>query len=76
MLGLMYYTGDGVAQDVALACMWFEKAAEQGDNTAQQLLSEMYRNGEGVAKNAAMAKMLIWQLHQCHNTTAAQQQAA
>jgi TPR repeat protein len=29
-LGLMFYTGQGVPQDLAVAVTWYRKAAEQG----------------------------------------------
>ncbi|MDR1398069.1 MAG: SEL1-like repeat protein [Desulfarculales bacterium] len=29
-LGVLYYKGDGVKQDYASSCQWWEKAAAQG----------------------------------------------
>ena len=37
-LGVMYYTGDGVAQDYAEALRWYRLAAEQGYASAQFFL--------------------------------------
>ena len=50
-LGLMYYNGEGVAEDNAEAVKWFRKAAEQGYARAQYGLGFMYANGEGVPKD-------------------------
>ncbi|MGD2055792.1 MAG: tetratricopeptide repeat protein, partial [Gammaproteobacteria bacterium] len=47
--------GEGVPKDAAKAMEWLQKAAAQGDNSAQFKLGEMYRSGEGVPKNAAKA---------------------
>src|ERR1700729_2240405 len=41
-LGIMYFTGQGTAQDPAEAAKWFRKAAEQGDVNAQYNLGAMY----------------------------------
>jgi len=38
-LGLMYYRGDGVPQDMTAARAWLTKAAEQGQRDAQVLLN-------------------------------------
>lgn len=57
-LGHMYYFGDDVKKDLALAASWFRKAAEQGNATAQFNLGVMYRKGLGVSKDAAQA--VIW----------------
>jgi TPR repeat protein len=34
-LGLKYYNGDGVVQDYGQAVAWYQKAAGQGDASAQ-----------------------------------------
>ena len=47
-LGLMYDTGDGVAEDNREAVKWYGLAAEQGDAEAQFELGWMYVNDEGV----------------------------
>jgi uncharacterized protein len=55
ILGLMYYSGQGVPQDYAAAATWFLKAAEQGDTDAQYDLGVMYAKGEGVRQDYAAA---------------------
>ncbi len=50
-LGLMYDSGDGVAEDDEQAMKWYQKAAEQGLADAQNNLGGMYINGEGVAED-------------------------
>ena len=48
ILGLMYNSGSGVSQDLAVAVNWCRKAAEQGNATAQAQLGEAYKHGRGV----------------------------
>jgi TPR repeat protein len=38
LLGRLYYTGNGIPQDLNAAQSWLEKAANQGDPFGQQLL--------------------------------------
>lgn len=57
-LGLMYFMGQGVAQDYKQALEWFRKAAVQGDAFAQFILGLMYENGEGIEKDKVLAYML------------------
>ena len=40
-LGLMYYNGDGVAQDYKEAAAWFRKAADQGHADARAALQKL-----------------------------------
>ena len=40
----MYYKGDGIRQDKNEAIKWFNKAAEQGDITAQNKLKMLDKN--------------------------------
>ncbi len=54
-LGLRYFKGQGVAQDLGEAVKWFRKAAEQGDAAAQFNLGSSYDNGQGVTKDNAEA---------------------
>ena len=58
-LGLMYYHGEGVAQDYKEAMKWYGKAAEQGDAEAQYILGAMYYLGEGVAQDYVKAHMWL-----------------
>ena len=54
-LGLMYYTGRGVAEDAAEAVKWYRKAAEQGYASAQYFLGRMFDTGEGVPEDDVAA---------------------
>ena len=49
-LGLMYYEGQGVAQDYSAAMKWFRMAADQENAKAQYSLGLMYHQGQGVAQ--------------------------
>jgi len=55
ILGLMYYSGDGVSKDFGEAAEWYRKAAEKGGTTSQRLLGKMYFKGEGVPQNYTQA---------------------
>ncbi len=46
LLGVMYYVGQGVAQDHEKARHWFTKSAEQGYSDAQFNLGVMYSDGK------------------------------
>ena len=50
-IGAIYYLGKGVPQNHYEAATWFQKAAKQGDLTAQMQLGFMYFDGEGVPQN-------------------------
>ena len=54
-LGSMYYKGEGVPEDIAVAVAWFRKAAEQGHAQAQSFLGSLYDIGEGVPEDDALA---------------------
>lgn len=74
VLGLKHYVGDiprktspsewdrlvysVEPRDVAQALMWWQKAAAQGNWTAQFNLAGLYRSGEGVAKDSSLAYTL------------------
>lgn len=55
-LGLLYYHGQGVTLNDAMARHWFEKAARQGDARAQDRLGSMYYCGQGVPQDYATAR--------------------
>ena len=55
-LGLLYYQGDGTAQDSAQAREWLGKAAAQNNTTAQYMLGVLYQRGEGGAQDHAKAR--------------------
>ena len=50
-LGLMYFHGEGVLEDMREAAKWFREAAEQGDAKAQYTLAHMYAFGKGVPED-------------------------
>ena len=56
-LGLMYATGQGVAQDFAQAAAWYRKAADQGDAYALANLGNMYLSGQNVPQDYVEAHM-------------------
>ena len=56
LLGMTYYSGDGVQKDPGQAKEWFEKAAAEGNSKAMRNLAEMYTAGDGVEKDPAKAK--------------------
>ena len=58
-LGLMYETGQGVAQDYREAARWYRLAAVQGDAKGQELLGSLYFRGRGVLKNYVLAHMWL-----------------
>ena len=55
MLGLVYYRGRGVPQDLNEAVEWFRRAADQRDAAAQFYLGVMYSEGQGVPQDYAEA---------------------
>ena len=57
-LGIMYDTGQGVAQDYVQAVRWYTLAAEQGLADAQFNLALMHELGQGVAQNYIQAH--VW----------------
>jgi len=54
-LGVLYDEGAGVAQDLAIAADWYQKAAEQGFIDAQANLGLMYYRGQGVPRDQEKA---------------------
>jgi TPR repeat protein len=50
-LGIMYFRGEGVAQNHAEAIMWFRRAAAQDDPDAQFNLGVAYAEGQGVSRD-------------------------
>ena len=55
VLGFRYFTGLGVAKDLAEATKWFRKAADQGNVLADRNLGACYANGFGVPKDKTEA---------------------
>ena len=50
-LGILYFTGQGVAQDLEQAFRWTEAAANQGHLNAQFNLGSLYLEGQGTRQN-------------------------
>ena len=50
-LGILYFTGQGVQQDLAAAFKWTEAAALQGHLLAQFNLATLYYDGQGTARD-------------------------
>ncbi len=40
-LGVLYYNGQGVPQDMDQAIAWFQEAAEQGNQNALKVLAKL-----------------------------------
>lgn len=55
MLGIMYFNGQGVAQDRFIAAIYFYKGARRGNANAQLALGSLCIQGIGVAANIAVA---------------------
>lgn len=55
-LGDAYLNGDGaLAADPHAAANWFEQAALEGDDYAQEMLAKLYEDGKGVERNLKLA---------------------
>ena len=55
MLGIMYFEGQGVAADPAIAAAWFMKSALKGHGSAQLALGALYAKGQGVGRDVEEA---------------------
>ena len=56
-IGLIYYKGEGVRQDLVLARKMFQKAAKQGNIQGQGMLGYFYEEGfGGLKRNRSTAK--------------------
>jgi TPR repeat protein len=56
LLAVIYKDGAaGYAQNDKLAAYWFERAAEQGNAYAEQMLGDWYAQGKGVPQNLKVA---------------------
>ena len=71
----MYDLGKGVRQDYAMARMWYEKAAAQGNGWAQSSLGFLYAEGLGVPQDYVKAYMW-YSLATAHSTSDLQKSAA
>jgi len=59
MLGIMYVTGRGVAQDNVEGGKWLARAADAGDRLAATNAWMIYNGSPGVPKNAALAERYL-----------------
>lgn len=55
LLGAMYFYGNGVAQDNAVAAIWFHKAAIKGDPNGQLAFGSLHIRGIGVRQDLVEA---------------------
>ena len=55
LVGVMYDTGQGVAEDIPEAIKWFRFAADKGNVDAMYSLGQEYALGEGVPKDLVEA---------------------
>ena len=58
-LGMDYYIGQSVRQDLTEAIKWLRKSSDQGNVEAANILAGRYANGEGVTKNPVEATRLL-----------------
>ena len=54
-LGVMYFSGQGVAQSYTTAAEWYSRAAEQGQANAQSSLGLAYLDGQGMPRDYGKA---------------------
>lgn len=52
----MYDLGQGVKENAYQACVWYQKAAEQGQPIGQQMLGSCYLYGKMSQKDRIQAK--------------------
>jgi TPR repeat protein len=51
----LHTNGCGVSQDYKVAMEWFQKAASNGNDSAQYFIGYLYENGHGVTKTVDTA---------------------
>lgn len=64
----MYFNGQGVKQDYAMALLWFRKSADQGDKRACFWLGYCNEFGLGVEKNDEIARFWYSKITTLHYT--------
>jgi hypothetical protein len=57
-IGYLYSSGQGMDQDTSQAMMWYQKAADQGNATANHNIGCLYEHGEGV--DSDFSKAATW----------------
>ena len=55
-IGMLYWKGDGVPQDLVTSSVWLKQAAEMNHRGAQVKLGYLYTAGEGVQQNFIEAR--------------------
>ena len=60
LIGLMYATGHGVRQSYSEAAQWYQQAADDGQDSAQNNLAQLYAAGRGVRGSLVEAATLYW----------------
>ena len=73
IIGVLYYSGEGVKQDYGKALHNLNKAANAGNTDAMVVLADMYANGKGV--DADMEKAIKYFSKAAENGNEAAQQA-
>ena len=68
LIGTMYFNGQGVKQDYAIALLWFRKSADQGDKRACFWLGYCNEFGLGVEKNDEIATFWYSKITTLHYT--------
>ena len=58
LIGLMYANGHGVRQSSVEAAQWYQDAADDGQDSAQNNLGQMYAGGRGVRRSFTQAALL------------------
>jgi TPR repeat protein len=57
-IGYLFYDGRGVGRNRGQAARWYQRAADQGEPTAQFFLCEMHMRGDGVPRDLKLS--LMW----------------
>jgi TPR repeat protein len=66
-MGMACFKGEAMVKDLVEACVWYGRAAEQGNFRAQFLLGIAYEFGQGVGNDRDKAAFGIAKL--LHRTT-------
>jgi TPR repeat protein len=60
LIGLMYANGRGVRRSYADAAQWYQDAADDDQDSAENNLGELYAAGRGVRRSLVQAATLYW----------------
>jgi len=50
-LATQYFLGRGAPRDFKEAALWYERAAEQGDEASAYIVASLYEKGDGVQQD-------------------------